>query len=63
MTLEERWYSTADALPLHDVLIDWMQSDGRIVTGGKKIGNLWFLPDGVYVYYVPKMWRYHRSNR
>jgi hypothetical protein len=35
-----------------------MDSGGNIVYGGFVRGRLWFLPDGVYVYYTPTFWRY-----
>lgn len=48
--------------PPHNTDIDWMTSNGDIVYGGKKSGRLWFLPDGVYVYYEPTFWRLSKKE-
>lgn len=52
-----------DILPHYGRLVDWIAPDGQQVNGGKMMHkNLWFLPDGVYIYYIPISWRYSQSQ-
>lgn len=51
------WQYTEQCKPPENVLLDTTNSQGD-VSQLKRIGNLFFVPDGtMYVYYVPKMWR------
>lgn len=52
------WTSTQFTLPEHGSTIDWKTPSGDIVYDGQYRNGLWFLPDGVYVYYTPSAWRY-----
>lgn len=48
----------ADNLPEEDVIVDTISADG-IEQQLKRLGRLWFLPDGSsYVYYEVKFWRH-----
>ena len=46
------------SLPEDGRRIDWIAPDGTEIRGGNRHGRLWFLPDGMYVYYTPSFWRY-----
>jgi hypothetical protein len=51
------WQYTEQCKPPENVLLDTTNSQGD-VSQLKRIGNLFFVPDGTMcVYYVPKMWR------
>ena len=50
------WVLTSDRLP-PDNLVVLTEDSGGSVQKLKRIGNLWWTPDGgMYVYYVPKKW-------
>lgn len=55
------WIRAADLLPDEGVLVETKISDfqGERNRGAlKRIGRLWFVPDGsIYVYYEPTHWR------
>jgi hypothetical protein len=55
------WLDAADHLAPEGVIVETMISDERgtrNVANLKRIGRLWFLPDGsMYVYYAPTHWR------
>ena len=54
---EEFWVSTAKQLPDEGVVVRAMDSTGSIHEL-KRIGNLWFIPDGsMYVYFTPLFWQ------
>jgi hypothetical protein len=55
---KNHWTPPSREMPVQGRVIDWMDSGGNIVYGGFVRGRLWFLPDGVYVYYTPTFWRY-----
>lgn len=53
---------TKDTLPDEGRLIDWIAPGGEQIDGGKRLGNLWFLPCGtMYCYYTPTYWRYRQT--
>lgn len=55
---EDRSFWTRDFLPEERVVVACMDSGGHW-QDLKRIGNLWWFPDGsMYVYYTPTMWRY-----
>lgn len=54
----DNWNNPRTSLPSEGVRIDWMDSSGSVVYNGYRMGNLWFLDSGMYVYYTPTMWRY-----
>ena len=48
---------TENALPEEGVVVATL-SEGGIQSELKRIGGLWFFPDGhMYVYYVPRYWK------
>lgn len=55
------WIKTKDLLPKDNVVVDTkVQNDEgtRNEQELKKVGGLWFFPDGsMYVYYTPTHWR------
>jgi hypothetical protein len=53
------WVRTSDiALPVQGVVVETMDSGGNMQTLVYKDGH-WFLPDySMYVYFVPRYWRY-----
>ena len=52
----EVWSTDLEKCP-QNTKIDWMSQSGDYVEGGFKSGKLWFLPDGMYVYYTPICWK------
>lgn len=56
------WSRTAERLPPDGVPVDTISPGGtaqRLV----RRGALWFLePDGMYVYYIPLLWRYPKER-
>lgn len=55
----EGWHPTSE-LPPEGVRVDWMTSTGDIVYNGFRRGQLWFTEGGMYVYYTPGFWRFHK---
>jgi len=54
----ESWRAPKDQLPPENTVVLTMNSHGD-VTELKRIGRLWFVPDGrMYVYYEPTFWRF-----
>ena len=55
------WIEVAKRLPTEGVVVDTKIHDDlgcRNVQHLKRVGRLWFFPDGtMYVYYVPTHWR------
>lgn len=50
------WNQTKDVLPPESQVVDTLSEGGTQQTL-KRVGNLWFFPDGsMYVYYTPKYW-------
>ena len=55
---KHKWVRTVDQPPENNVIVETMDSTGR-VSLLKRDGRLWWLSDGsMYVYYTPMMWRY-----
>lgn len=55
--MDRNWTPTRDYLPPEHVVVETMTENGA-VNDLKRIGRLWFLPDGsMYVYYTPVLWR------
>lgn len=56
------WYITRSILPPENLVVETKIDDERGCRNQKKlkrIGNLWYFPDGsMYVYYTPTHWRY-----
>ena len=53
-----QWFLTSNRLPPDRKIVLTKDSGGNIQKL-KRIGNLWWFPDGsMYVYYVPKSWRF-----
>ena len=58
--MSKDWIRTDTQEPPERVVVDAMDSGGH-VQPLKRIGRLWFVPDGsIYVYFVPTFWK-HRS--
>lgn len=56
-----QWVITAQRLPPENVVVETQDSAGS-VQNLKRVGNLWWTPDGgMYVYYVPTQWRYKEA--
>ncbi len=53
-----KWIPTPSRLPEQNKALVWISPSGEEVSGGWRESRLWFLPDGVYVYYEPVFWRY-----
>jgi len=54
--------AVAEQLPPEGVLVRTI-SDGKMVQNLKRLGNLWFVPDGsMYVYYTPAYWAYFEET-
>lgn len=63
------WISCKTSLPENGVVVETKIDDGNPVTRGgvttsernvcqlRRMNRLWFLNDGVYVYYEPTHWR------
>jgi hypothetical protein len=57
---ERDWTPTRDRLPQEHVVVETMTESGAVNTL-KRVGRLWFLPDGsMYVYYTPVLWRHFK---
>jgi hypothetical protein len=58
---ENEFIECSEQLPPEDVIVSTKIDDGkgcRNETTLKRIGRLWFVPDGsMYVYYTPTHWR------
>lgn len=57
----ENWKKVSEELPPQNVLVKTKIDEGiasRNFQKLKRIANLWFLPDGMYVYYTPTHWSY-----
>lgn len=54
---EQMWYKPEDKEPSNGQVVDWLDSTGYQITGGKFNNGLWLLPCGVYIYYMPTFWR------
>lgn len=56
-----KWISCYAAIPAEGVVVETKIEDRkgvRNVQALKRVGNLWFVPDGsIYVYYCPTHWR------
>lgn len=56
------WYITRSILPPVNLAVETKIDDERGCRNQqklKRIGNLWYFPDGsMYVYYTPTHWRY-----
>ena len=56
------WYKTSTMLPPENVVVETKIDDERGCRNQqklKRIGNLWYFPDGsMDVYYTPTHWRY-----
>lgn len=55
------WFLTSERLPKEGVFVETMIADEKGIrnkTNLKYDSGLWFLPDGMYVYYQPTHWRY-----
>lgn len=56
-----KWISRFTAIPADGVVVETKVHDRkgvRNVQALKRVGNLWFVPDGsIYVYYCPTHWR------
>lgn len=57
-----QWISVQDGKPEDNVIVETKIDDHNGLRNEqklKRIGNLWFTPDGqTYVYYSPTHWRY-----
>ena len=54
---ERPWHLTERELPPDGVVVEVLNGDE--VHTLKRSGRLWFFPDGsMYVYYVPRAWRF-----
>lgn len=51
------WNFTENSMPENDRAVTWVEPGGKEVEGTYKNG-LWFLLDGTYIYFTPKMWKY-----
>ncbi len=56
------WFGVKFSKPPENTKIDWMEPDGHVVYSGRVKGKLWFLPDGMYIYYEPSFWRYAQNK-
>jgi hypothetical protein len=60
------WTPTAEKRPDEGVAVETKVDDAkgvRNVQPLKRLGNLWFFPDGsMYVYYTPTHWRYAQAK-
>lgn len=60
MSDKRKWLKTSDQLPEEGVIVHTKIDDGlgcRNDQTLKRIGRLWFYPDGsMYVYYLPTHW-------
>lgn len=56
------WYISRSMLPPENLVVETKIDDERGCRNQqklKRIGNLWYFPDGsMYVYYTPTHWRY-----
>ena len=52
----KNWLLPSKVLPERGQKVDWIDHGGEEVLGGTYDG-VWFLPDGMYIYYVPMFWR------
>lgn len=52
-----KWNSVENILPKENEIVITMSEKG-LEQELKRVGKLWFLPDGsMYVYYTPKFWK------
>lgn len=59
----ETWHRTNDKLPPENVSVLTVSSTGCVIQRLKRIGPLWFFPDGsMYVYYTVASWREEDDN-
>ncbi len=54
--MSKNWTNTADQLPPEGEWVTTISSGGQEVEL-KRQGNLWFMDNGMYVYYTPEKWR------
>ncbi len=54
---DHHWFKPADKCPEQDQHVVWIPPSGGAEVHGTYHGKLWFLSDGVYVYYTPSLWR------
>lgn len=64
--MENTWTKIADILPqegrVYETKIDDEKGE-RNIQDLKRVGNLWFYPDGtMYVYYTPTHFRYSQTE-
>ena len=55
------WHHIKEELPEEGIYVETKIDDDRGCRNQyvlRQKGNLWFLPDGMYVYYTPTHWRY-----
>jgi hypothetical protein len=55
---QTNWTPTSKQRPEIGRRIKWMDSDGQTFCGKFLGGAIWMLDTGMYVYYIPKFWRY-----
>ncbi len=54
---DANWTPVEKALPPEGEVVQIMMHDGSVSTL-KRVGNLWFIPDGsMYVYFTPLFWK------
>lgn len=61
----KKYNETKSMLPPQDVFVDTMINDEHSERNHlrlKRINNLWFTIDGMYVYYTPTHWKYCDEN-
>ena len=62
------WASPAERPPEPGQRVDWQSAGGTQVYGGTFAGEntfpggLWVTPGGIYVYYMPALWRPARED-
>ena len=54
----QNWTNVEFLTPDNDKKLNWISPSGDVVKGGPYHKGLWFLPDGMYVYYQPTYWQY-----
>lgn len=55
---EQEWFNPNDKRPPDGVIVDTLNSRGQMTQLVLRSNMWWFADMSMYIYYVPKFWRY-----